>query len=180
MILEKVYDELYGMIEDLKKKVAAMSGGTEVTITPAFNAGIKLADFTIDDVSGAINMPELEYSTTEKKIGKWVDGSDYYQRVFVGESVSSNSSTIQTFVNFPLNLDVKEMSGVLIDGSLVIPFGVYNENTYKTHMWIQPITETNRVVGRFCWGTDSAIPVIILRYTKQSEAETTKKTTKKK
>ena len=25
---------------------------------------------------------DIEYSTTEKKIGKWIDGSDLYQRVF--------------------------------------------------------------------------------------------------
>lgn len=57
MILEKVYDELYGMIEDLKKKVAAISGGSVVTITPTLQSGEKLADYSIDGTEGSIYSP---------------------------------------------------------------------------------------------------------------------------
>lgn len=56
MILEKVYDELYGMIEDLKKKVQAAEK-TDVTIAPALESGTKLADFEIDGTEGTIYGP---------------------------------------------------------------------------------------------------------------------------
>lgn len=55
--VEKVYDELYGMIEDLKKKVAALSGCDEVTITPALESGTKIADYAIGDVPGVLYAP---------------------------------------------------------------------------------------------------------------------------
>ena len=55
MKLEKVYDELYGMIEDLKKKIGA--GGSKVTITPALESGEKVADYTIGDTEGSLYAP---------------------------------------------------------------------------------------------------------------------------
>ena len=59
MILEKVYDELIGMIEDLKKKVAGISGGSTVTITPTLESGVKLADYSIDGTDGEIYAPDI-------------------------------------------------------------------------------------------------------------------------
>lgn len=58
MSIEKVYDELYGMIEDLKKQIAAGSG-TDVTITPALEDGTKIADYAIDGTEGALYAPEI-------------------------------------------------------------------------------------------------------------------------
>lgn len=62
MILEKVYDELLGMIEDLKKKIQAAEK-SDVTITPALQSGKKLADFEIDGTEGAIYAPDTETVT---------------------------------------------------------------------------------------------------------------------
>lgn len=53
MILEKVYDELYGMIEDLKKKIQA----ADVDITPALDSGTKIADYVCDGDSGSLYAP---------------------------------------------------------------------------------------------------------------------------
>ena len=78
MILEKVYDELYGMIEDLKKKVASISGGSTVTITPTLQSGQKLADYSIDGTAGSIYAPDtdLTYISTGIEVpkGSIVDG----------------------------------------------------------------------------------------------------------
>lgn len=68
MTIEKVYDELYGMIDDLKKQIAAGGGGDDVTITPALESGTKVADFTIGEDSGSIYAP-----TPEPSIGPFVD-----------------------------------------------------------------------------------------------------------
>ena len=83
MKLEKVYDELYGMIEDLKKKVAALSGGDDVTITPALESGTKIADYSIGEDTGSLYAPApytpISYSTEEQNTGlTWIDGSEIY------------------------------------------------------------------------------------------------------
>ena len=95
--VEKVYDELYGMIEDLKKKIAAISSGDEVTITPALESGTKIADFTIGEDEGALYAPtpfSFVFSDTPQKIGT-LDGDDLYAVMlhFDDVSVSANSST---------------------------------------------------------------------------------------
>ena len=59
MTIEKVYDELYGMIDDLKKQIAA-GGGTDVTITPALESGTKVADYEIDGEAGVLYAPTPE------------------------------------------------------------------------------------------------------------------------
>lgn len=70
MSIEKVYDELYGMIEDLKRKIAAGGGGDEVTITPALESGTKIADYTIGEDEGVLYAPlPADISNTEKEIG---------------------------------------------------------------------------------------------------------------
>lgn len=68
MTIEKVYDELYGMIDDLKKQIAAGGGGDSVTITPALESGTKVADYTIGETEGSIYAP-----TPEPSIGPFVD-----------------------------------------------------------------------------------------------------------
>lgn len=80
MEIRKVYDELYGMIEDLKKQIAAISGGDEVTITPALDTGTKVADYTIGEDSGVLFAPtpfSFDIGETPQLIGK-LDSKDLY------------------------------------------------------------------------------------------------------
>ena len=81
MEIRKVYDELYGMIEDLKKKIAALSGGDDVTITPTLESGAKIADYSIGEDTGSLYAPytPISYSAEEQNTGlKWIAGSDIY------------------------------------------------------------------------------------------------------
>ena len=84
MTIEKVYDELYGMIEDLKKQIAAGGGGDDVTITPALESGAKIADFTIGADEGTLYAPAsimpVWYSESEREEGVWIDGSKIYSK----------------------------------------------------------------------------------------------------
>ena len=95
MKLEKVYDELYGMIEDLKKKIAAASG-SDVTITPALESGTKVADYTIGEDSGSLYAPaQLNFSTSPQDTGvKWADGRSLYIQSFYG-ALSGNASSLK-------------------------------------------------------------------------------------
>ena len=56
--LAKWIDELTGEIEQLKKKLGT-GGGSTVTITPTLASGIKVADFSVDDVDGVVNIPNM-------------------------------------------------------------------------------------------------------------------------
>lgn len=49
MTLEKVYDELYALIEDLKREVAAVAAGeTVVSVTQVLTEGTKIGTVTVD------------------------------------------------------------------------------------------------------------------------------------
>lgn len=49
----------------LSGSIAGGGGGSEVTITPTFESGTKIADFTIGEISGAIYIPNVSaYETT--------------------------------------------------------------------------------------------------------------------
>ena len=89
MKLEKVYDELYGMIEDLKRKIGA--GGSEVTITPTLESGEKVADYSIDGTEGCIYAPPVPniYGSDEVIVG--YSGADpvYCKRVDIAALPSS-------------------------------------------------------------------------------------------
>lgn len=54
MELRKVYDELYGMIEDLKKEGL---GGSNVSVTPLVTSGQSIAKITVDNVDKFIKAP---------------------------------------------------------------------------------------------------------------------------
>lgn len=95
MKLEKVYDELYGMIEDLKKKIGA--GGSQVTITPALESGTKVADYSIDGIDGVIYTPTpfipKDYSASEQDTGlKWIDGRAIYTKTVDFGALPNNTS----------------------------------------------------------------------------------------
>ena len=86
MTIEKVYDELYGMIDDLKKQIAA--GGSDVTITPALESGTKVADYTIGSDEGVLYAPTPPLET---KL--------FYDIANKSESVSSTGQVNYTAVN---------------------------------------------------------------------------------
>ena len=104
--VEKVYDELYGMIEDLKKKIAAISSGDEVTITPALESGTKIADYTIGEEAGTLYTPTIPSGlypfivddTDEHVIGTDGSGTEIYcKRV----NITALPSTTFSYVAYP-------------------------------------------------------------------------------
>lgn len=100
MILEKVYDELLGMIEDLKKKVAGLSGGSVVTITPTLQSGEKLADYSIDGTDGAIYAPSVP--EIKSKIFSVATAASQYVSPFTnygGVDISEDVATVDQVVS---------------------------------------------------------------------------------
>lgn len=103
MILEKVYDELIGMIEDLKKKVDSISGGSTVTIIPTLESGVKLADYSINDTEGTIyapSVPELKskiFSVTTSA-SQYVSPFTNYGGVDISEDVATVDQVVSMVV----------------------------------------------------------------------------------
>ena len=179
MILEKVYDELYGMIEDLKKQIAA-GGGTDVSITPTLDSGVKVADYEIDGTEGALYAPNEVagiYSSTETLVGTY-GGQDLYRTVIVDESPLTGTST-------SIDVSAKNIDKVVkVSGFFK---AIADEIMYFTPMPFYDGTNT----GYIDTITSSAISihynatvasnrgtngyVIILEYTKTSETRSKKK-----
>ena len=119
MKLEKVYDELYGMIEDLKKKVAAMSGGDKVTITPTLESGEKIADYSIGSDEGTLYAPKpVGYSTDEQDTGMtWIDGSPIYQKTINAGAVDGTTKRASVPHSISNIAAVVDMKAVAIDST---------------------------------------------------------------
>ena len=100
MTIEKVYDELYGIIENLKREIAAVAAGeTSITITPALDSGTKVADYSIDNTSGSLYAPTpivpagIKFETTETEVGA-VNGLPLYSRIFTGTWTETEHTTL--------------------------------------------------------------------------------------
>lgn len=159
----KFVDELQGQIDKLKKMIKGAGGGSTVTITPTLESGEKLADYSIDGTAGAIYAPlNVLFSTTERVIGKWIDGSDIYEKTLdLGEDVSVSSWTTVANVS-DLNISLL-VDAISIQSSSSVSFIEYwaDNGTLKA----QSLRSSASDLVRY----------ITLRYTK-----TTTRTTKRK
>ena len=179
MTLEKVYDELYGMIDDLKKQITAGGGGDDVTITPALESGTKVADFTIGEDSGSLyapTIPDIE-SGEEVLIGN--DGTDdiYGKKVHISALPSSGGIEY-----YPHNIGMTALvradvylndSGTIHSNSMI---GIASNNfsaTYTVDSWV---TTTNICImvgtDRSSWSADA---YLYYKKTPPVEAKKTKK-----
>ena len=119
------------------------------------------------------NMPSgtsQDYSLEEKKIGKWIDGSDLYQKSYKYENIGGSTS------NKSFYPDLTGMSNIMLydaytmagDGGLNIANCYYNSNNYAFAMWIENRTFTYK----YCWGSASTTPAatifVTIRYTKST------------
>lgn len=74
-------------------------GGSTVTITPTLSSGTKIADYSIDGVNNSLYAPSgggggsHTYSTTEHRVGTWIDGSDVYEKTIVLRENGTNNYT---------------------------------------------------------------------------------------
>lgn len=100
-------------------------GGSTVTITPTLSSGTKIADYSIDGVSGSLYAPSggggggsHTYSTTEQIVGTWIDGSDVYEKTISVSSVSLSSGGYET-VDTITGLDtIISCNGYVVEGNL--------------------------------------------------------------
>ena len=120
--------------------------GNQVNITPTLTQGIKIADYSIDNVSGELYAPQgdgsgsgnissngINYSTEEQNTGlTWIDGKKIYQKSF-------NISNI-----VPINHEYVIMNNIdtLISHSLMFSDSAYQNGAWFILSSYSPIVST--------------------------------------
>lgn len=140
-------------------------GGSIVTITPTISTGTKIADYSINGVGGELYAPTgggggsaLDYSTTEKKVGTWIDGSDLYQYSHVLQSNLTVGTTwtnpVFTIANVDkiVHCEMARLGGGNAWASVVLDCNLNNGFCFKS----------------YASTTANAGSVITVRYTKSS------------
>lgn len=160
---------LLARIERLAKKITNAVTTSDKASKSKF--GIVKVGNGIDVSSGVISVSgsSSDYSTTEKKVGKWVDNSDVYEITFATtdtaytiantELVIGNIPNLKRVVSFIANISTS-------DKTKYYPLPDHQGNTL-TNAFIKK-GETNDVIFKSADTWASTDITIIVRYTKNS------------
>lgn len=141
-------------VQELKVEVAALSASV-LTI------GEKVENIT-------------EYSTDEKVVGKWIDGSDIYEKTFHNsETILLTASDWTNDISF---VDASDVD-LLIDAEAVRTIGATSAYGYFQYAITAATGAFNIYNAR---NLAVEIDTVTLRYIKKTTTELKKKTTKKK
>lgn len=160
--------------DDVADKVVD-TGGSVVEVEAELTEGTKVATITVDGDGTDIYVPDssVNYSTTEKVIGKWIDGSDLYEITLE----ITPTSQINTMVSYPHNIsNIDKILGfnaylVAATGSCVlVPAVRLNEGTISVNTALSSdITITTTAVQlMFGYDRSYAKVYVTLRYTKSA------------
>lgn len=134
MILEKVYDELMAQIEDLKKAVASMSGGTDdyddLSNRPKVNNITLSGNKKSSDLKIVYNMTEAEYASATKNAESIYclqeNATEFEEEdSFAASSIASDWTTdisggyLTNLTYAPSNQDFTNVIGVTCDNDLI-------------------------------------------------------------
>lgn len=97
MSMKETFSKLSGELNTTLDNVASM----KKVLRHGFE---KLAEDS-EDVGGSV-----AYSTTEKKIGKWTDGSDLYEITVIADG--ADSANYQNLIEFPTTNNIKAVSAI--------------------------------------------------------------------
>lgn len=99
------------------------ASGDKVIVNQTITEGTEIGSIKVNNNTTKLYAPSsgIEYSTTERKIGKWVDGSDLYQRTWNNLTVSLTANSwvstgisatdIDTIVDGMMQDDTKQKIG---------------------------------------------------------------------
>ena len=154
------------LVRILAEGLENAEAGSQIEVTAIQESGTKIATITIDEEATDIYAPDSEviYSITERKIGKWIDGSDLFQKVIEYTPESSITTGDHTIADVT-GLKILKYNAVAFNsttgksfnipvsfGSTTTAIGTSGNNLI--------LTLTNET-----WGTDSSF-VIIIEYIK--------------
>ena len=104
----------------------------------------------------------VSYSTTEKKIGTWIDGKPLYRKVFtIGNVGTSSSATLGTISNLDT---VIKLNGACYSGSLWLPIPRTHASNvqYQNQVYI----DNGTVTVATGTGSNMSKGYVIVEYTK--------------
>lgn len=111
-LLETNIQTIPNLVSVLKRGFEEAEAGSDVEVTQVISSGTKIASIAVGEESTDIFAPtsEVNYSTTERKIGKWIDNSDLYQKTiaFTPESTITADTTIETIEG----IEIKEITAI--------------------------------------------------------------------
>ena len=83
------------LVQILRDGLNEATAGSAVEVIQVVSSGTKIATISVDDENTDIYAPAVthQYSTTERIIGKWIDGSDIYEKTITGLSTTLNGTT---------------------------------------------------------------------------------------
>lgn len=146
----KYKDPTTGQFKDISVKVAdSLPIGTEVDYDGE----------TVPTGWEQVDNPN-DYSTTETRIGTWIDGKPLYRKVI---KVAVSSTTQSISLNFSID-KLKSLNGGLDNGNQIIPFGYKDDSNYCS-AFIQK--NNNSLYCMSSWSSGTFY--IILEYTKTTD-----------
>lgn len=168
-----VQRNLHDAFADIAANIEESGGGSTVEVTQVLESGTKIATVTVDEVPTDLYAPtpaSEDYSTTERVVGKWIDGTtDVYERTFYNSNLTLTDNQYYVVSNEmnSSNLDIL----VDISGGVKTIDGMYYGSLYgiiDVTAWQYGLHINNN--GILLYGTGSQIAggaaVVKLRYTK--------------
>ena len=88
------------LVQILRDGLEQAEAGSDVEVTQVVSSGTKIASVKVGEETTDLYAPDNEavYSTTEKIIGKWIDGSDIYQIVITVSSAVNVTKNVWTTI----------------------------------------------------------------------------------
>ena len=121
------------LVQILRDGLEQASAGSSIEVTQVVSSGTKIASVKVDDDTTDLYAPSaaVNYSTEERIIGKYIDGStDVYMKFF-----DISEYTIET----PLDLGIPD-TYTIIDGSIIAKLvgGAQMIGSYDIQSYISP------------------------------------------
>ena len=151
------------LVQILRDGLEQATAGSTVEVTQIVSSGTKIASVTVDDESTDLYAPTAEttYSTTERKIGKWTDGSDLYEiTVKSPGEITTTPREILDMTSYNVNEVVAIMPVYYESGAYA---SYWNASTVRYHGSTKKLNvSTNQ------YSVDGGV-IVTIRYTKTAE-----------
>ena len=154
------------LVQILRDGLEQATAGSTVEVTQVVSSGTKIASVKVDNNTTDLYAPasDIIYSTTERLIGKWIDGSDLYEKTV---DIGAIDATLSKDVAHGISLGtLVSAQGTAYNSSSAmwfpIPY-VDNDASYQRYLYV---TDINVRVGGATNASAVSACYVTIRYTK--------------
>lgn len=151
------------LVQILRDGLEQATAGSTVEVTQVISSGTKIASVKVDDETTDLYAPAAEtaYTTTERKIGTWTDGSDLYEiTVKSPGEISTSAREILDMTSYNVNEVIAIMPVFYEGGAFASSWNTaavrYSGSTKKLTVYTSQYTVDGGVI-------------VTIRYTKTAE-----------